>query len=67
MNDHFQELPITIIADNIMLCGCHKVMMGGEWRVRERRSATNRLLNTMVTLERGGHGVIIIPRVCPRR
>lgn len=41
--------------------------MGGEWRVRERRSATNRLLNTMVTLERGGHGVIIIPRVCPRR
>jgi len=66
MNDYFHELPLAIIAHNIMLYGCHKVMTGEEWRVRDR-SETNRLLKVMVTLESGGHGVIIILRMCPRR
>ena len=41
--------------------------MRGERRVRERKSATNGFLKLTVSLERGGHGVIEILRVCLRR
>jgi len=67
MYDQTQELPIMVIVCNIMLCGCHKVMVGGERRLKEGRSERNMLLNVMVTLERGNHGVLIILRVCFRR